>query len=216
LIDFGQRIIEEPELLGDGKRVPLHDTSPATDFQLIVWYHYDTVIGHFFVELRPNVGEGEFFGKYPATKTNIVAEEMAREFFATGQKPPPYFRDSNNAQAIEDNVKEIASAVYGKGAVLSAKDRERFVRSANDKRGKVFPVEGSNRIKLTHDDYIILKKELHRRQADPRNYALVWDNCVTLVRDVLDSRLSVEDLFPLEVRIKSLAGVYVMVTGDTE
>ena len=58
VIEIGQELIDEPELLGEGKRVPTSDASHATEFQLIVWCDYRGTVGHFFVELRPNVGKG--------------------------------------------------------------------------------------------------------------------------------------------------------------
>jgi hypothetical protein len=228
MIDVGQELIDEPSLFGPGKRIPTSDGSPAKEYQLIVWYHFDTIIGHFFVELRPKNGESEFFGKYPYTTSNYVAEQEARKYFNRKSK---IARSQNHIQTrglgksiskqnmdndslFQEALRELAIALHGQGGVFSAKDKKRFDQEANRKEGRPDPVEGSKVIKLTLEEYDELRRNLILRQQNPTYYSLFWDNCATLVQDVLGSRVSVEYLFPIDVRIRSLAGVYVTLFGN--
>jgi hypothetical protein len=63
-------------------------------------------------------------------------------------------------------------------------------------------------LSLTQDEYDNIKEKLLARQADPKNYTIILSNCATLVQEILGSRASIDELFPLERRLQSLAGIY--------
>ena len=207
MIDLGQEFVSEPENLVS--RNPALDDS-IKSHKLSVFYDYSSFIGHFFVELRTDKNETFYFGKYPK-HTFESAERDVLPFLVRAKK-------IGLGNAVQAALRDFAMAIGGPSRISNNDDRK-LLREAGKSAGgpallKVIGAKkqiskAQNEIALSKAEFERLKKIMVKRQFNPKNYILVWDNCATFVEDTLEGRVSLEELFPLSVRIQSLAGLYV-------